>query len=88
MLLALLFLLSKDLIYLLRTLPPALLLFKTSCFIISSITSLRIKYIKGLSLKEKIIKLNKIEKVGKEDYPYNNNLKILRNILLVYKWIL
>jgi hypothetical protein len=88
MLLVLLSLLSKDLIYLLGTLPLALLLFKTSYFIIGSITSLRIKYTKGLFLKEKVIKLNKIEKVSKEDYPYNNNLRVLRDMLLVCKWIL
>jgi hypothetical protein len=83
MLLALLSLLSKDLIYLLGTLLPTLLLSKTSCFIVSSITSLRIEYIKGLSLKEKIVELDKIERVGKEDRLYNSNLRVLRNILLV-----
>jgi hypothetical protein len=61
MLLALLSLLFKDLIYLLRTLLAGLSLSKTSCFIIGSITSLRIEYIKGLSLKEKVVELNKIE---------------------------
>jgi hypothetical protein len=61
MLLALLSLLSKDLIYLLRTLLISPFLFKTSCFIVGFITSLRIKYIKGLFLKEKVVKLDKIE---------------------------
>jgi hypothetical protein len=61
MLLALLFLLFKNLIYLLKTLLISLSLFKTPCFIIGFITSLQIKYTKGLSLKEKVIELNKIE---------------------------
>jgi hypothetical protein len=61
MLLALLSLLSKDLIYLLGTLLVGLSLFKTFCFIIGSITSLRIEYIKGLSLKKKVVELDKIE---------------------------
>jgi hypothetical protein len=83
--LALLSLLFKDLIYLLKTLLLALLLFKTFCFIVGFITFLRIKYIKGLFLKKKVIKLNKIKRVSKKDYLYNNNLKVLRNILLVRK---
>jgi hypothetical protein len=88
MLLALLSLLFKDLIYLLRTLLPTLLLFKTFCFIVGSITSLRIEYIKGLSLKEKVVELNKIERVGKEDCPYNSDLRVLRDMLSVCRWIL
>jgi hypothetical protein len=86
--LALLSLLSKDLIYLLRTLLPTPLPFKTSCFIIGFITSLRIKYTKGLSLKEKVVESDKMERVDKEDCPYNSNLRVLRDILLVCKWIL
>jgi hypothetical protein len=61
MLLALLSLLSKDLIYLLRTFLASLSLSKTSCFIVGSITSLKIEYIKGLSLKEKVVELDKME---------------------------
>jgi hypothetical protein len=88
MLLALLSLLSKDLIYLLGTLSLILLLSKTSYFIVGSITSLRIEYAKGLSLKEKVIELDKIERVGKEDRPCNGDLRVLRDILLVCRWIL
>jgi hypothetical protein len=61
MLLALLSLLFKNLIYLLGTLLVGLFLFKTSCFMAGFITSLRIEYIKGLSLKEKVVELNKME---------------------------
>ena len=85
---ALLSLLSKDLIYLLGTLSLILLLSKTSYFIVGSITSLRIEYIKGLSLKEKVVELNKIERVGKEDCPYNSDLRVLRDMLSVCRWIL
>jgi uncharacterized membrane protein YiaA len=60
-------LLLKDLIYLLGTLLSNLLLSKTSYFIASSITSLRIKYTKGLSLKEKVVESDEIERVGKGD---------------------
>jgi hypothetical protein len=59
--LALLSLLSKDLIYLLRTLLAGPSPSKTSCFIAGSITSLRIEYIKGLFLKEKVVELDKME---------------------------
>jgi hypothetical protein len=61
MLLALLSLLSKDLIYLLRTLPVGPSPSKTSYFIAGSITSSRIEYIKELSSKEKVVELNEIE---------------------------
>ena len=88
MLLALLSLLSKDLIYLLETLLPTPLLSKTSCFIVGFITSLRIEYVKGLSLKEKIVELDKMERVGKEDRPCDSNLRVLRDILSVCRWIL
>jgi hypothetical protein len=61
MLLALLSLLSKDLIYLLGTLLAGPSPSKTSCFMAGSITSLRIEYAKGLSSKEKVVELDEIE---------------------------
>jgi hypothetical protein len=50
-----------------------------------TITFLRIKYIKILSLKEKVIELNKIKRAGEYNYSSNNNLRVLRDILIVRK---
>jgi hypothetical protein len=88
MLSALLSLLSKDSIYSLGTLPPALSLSKTSCFIVGSITSSRIEYTKGSSLKEKVIESDEIERAGEEDRPHDGDLRVLRDMLSVHRWIL
>jgi hypothetical protein len=55
--------------YLLETLLPTPSSSKTSCFIVGSITSLRIKYAKRLSSEEKVVESDEIEKAGKEDCP-------------------
>jgi hypothetical protein len=41
--------------------------YNSFCLIVGSITSLRIKYIKGLSLKEKVVELDEIERAGERD---------------------
>jgi hypothetical protein len=70
---------------LLKTLYIGLLLFKTSYLIIGFITPLRIKYIKRLSLKKKVIELDKIKRAGDRNYFNNSNLRLLRDILIVYR---
>jgi hypothetical protein len=75
--------LSKDLIYLSRTLSICLSLSKTSYFIKGSITSSRIKYIKGLSLKEKVVESDKMERTGDRDYSGDGDLRVLRDMLIV-----
>jgi hypothetical protein len=70
---------------LLRTLLLGPFLSKTFCFIVGLITSLRIECIKGLFLKEKVIELDKIKKTGDWGRSGNNNLRVLRDIVIVYR---
>jgi hypothetical protein len=75
-------------VYLLGTLPPGLSPSKTSCFMAGSITSLRIKCAKGSSSKEKVVELDEMARAGEGDRPCDGDLRVLRDMLLVRRWII
>jgi hypothetical protein len=55
---------------------------------VGSITSSRIEYAKGLPLKEKIVESDEMERAGKGDHPRDGDLRVLRDILSVHRWII